>query len=527
MLRVILADGSPRFRALMKELIRWDALGLTYAGGAADGQAAVDAALEVGADILVTDVRLPGMDGLTAIRQLRELCPGCRFVIVSEQSDFCYTQAAIRLGVSDYLLKPVDGEELNAALASLADSMTRKKQADEAQMRRKKLISVLRGQRWLQSVDQANRDYGTRFSQTGRYMVLCVAVCRATESSGVTELAESVVREMSSALLPLCTELETFMLSRLRYAMLLQVEPEKLERFYRDADEAYLALTRRIPRPGGERFFCSVGKSVAGIRDIRSSMESARFYINGRFTHGETGVFFADIAEKPEIWEKEVGKLPRETMHRLETAVEHADEANIRACIRDAFDKYQVGDNPTLYVYLCRSICALLTRKLDQLGISGAHTSAISEDVDSRMENCDTFEMLRETMERLCLEAVRAFLAERRQNPKSYVQLAKQYIDLHYTENITLSVLAEQAHVNAAYLSALFKEEMGVNYTEYLTTLRVERAKLLLTDASLNVSDIAEKVGYNSTRYFSKLFEAQTGIKPGEYRRLYLRHEKR
>ncbi|MCR5575655.1 MAG: response regulator [Oscillospiraceae bacterium] len=244
MLRVILADGGPRFCSLLKDTIRWNELGLELAGEAADGQAAVDAALHAKADVLITDVQLPGMDGLTVIRQLRELCPACRFIIVSEHAEFCYTQAAIRLGVSDYLLKPLDGEELNAALASLADSMTRSRQADEAQIRRKKLVSVLRGQRWLHSAEQANRDYGTRFSQTGQYMVLRLAVCRATESSGATELAETVMRELKGALSPLCTDLETFMLSRLRYAMLLQVEPAELERFRRTAEETYLALTR-------------------------------------------------------------------------------------------------------------------------------------------------------------------------------------------------------------------------------------------------------------------------------------------
>ena len=527
MYRVILVDDDPQYRSMLKHTIRWDILGLKLAGEYGRGEDALRALPEANADIVITDMRLSDMDGLAMIRQIREFSPDCRIVIVSEHRDFGYLQAAIRLAVSDYLPKPVDGEEINAALRTLSEAMAHEKQVGEAHLRRKKLVSVLRGQRWMHSVEQTNRDYGTHFSQSGRFMVLCVAVCRATESSSATELAESVVQQMKQALAPLCTEMEAFMLSRLRYAMLLQVEPENLERFYKTADEAYLALTRRIPRPEGERFFCSVGRAVAGIREIRVSMESAHFYINGRFTHGETGVFFADIAEKPEIWEKEIGKLPREAMRKLETAVEHADEPAIRACIREVFDSYRGEDNPTLCIYLCRSICALLTGKLGQLGISGAQTRAITEDVDNRVDNCDTYDMLRETMERLCLEAVRAFLAERQQNPKSYVQIAKSWLDMHFAENVTLSVLAEQAHVNAAYLSALFKEEMGVNYTEYLTNLRVEHAKKLLTDASMNISDIAQRVGYNSMRYFSKLFESQTGIKPAEYRRLYLRHEKR
>ena len=527
MLRVILADDEKHIRSLLKYLIHWEELGLELVGEFDNGQDVVDAAGKLPADIIVSDIQMPGMDGLTMIREVRELRPDCRFVIISGFRHFEYAQKAVKLGVSDYILKPIDEDELNAALAGLVKSMKPRQKPDTAWARKKKLIAVVLGQRKPGSVAELNREYGAHFSETGCFMVLWMAICRTERDSSVAEFAERILAHLKGRIEPLCTDLDSFMVTRLRYALLLQVEPENMTAFIRTVDEAYGMLIRRESRPEGERFYLSVGKSVQNVGEIRASTESAKFFINGRLTFGESRVYVADNIRKAAAWQNETRKMPSEAVRRLENAIEQMDEPRIRETVREVFDDWQGEENPTLYIYLCHELCEVLTHKLGNLGVSAAQRRTVSEDADARIENCDRIDMLREAMERVCLEAVRTYLTDRRENPKSYVQVAKSYLDAHYAENITLAVLAEQAHVNAAYLSALFKEEMGVNYSEYLTALRMEHAKTLLTDVSRNVSEVAEAVGYNSTRYFSKLFETQTGIKPGEYRRLYLRHEGR
>ena len=97
-----------------------------------------------------------------------------------------------------------------------------------------------------------------------------------------------------------------------------------------------------------------------------------------------------------------------------------------------------------------------------------------------------------------------------------------EYIEQHYSQPLTLTQLADKVNLTDSYFSKLFKEETGKNYREYLTERRMEEARNLLMDENMNISEIAEAVGYNNTRYFSRLFETQTGVKPSEYRRLYL-----
>ena len=119
----------------------------------------------------------------------------------------------------------------------------------------------------------------------------------------------------------------------------------------------------------------------------------------------------------------------------------------------------------------------------------------------------------------LCLDG-------KQDNAQVYVNLAKKYIDEHYAEEISLQTIADLAHVNAAYLSSVFKKTTGINYLTYLTEVRMEKAKELLCQLDMNLSQIANAVGYTSTRYFSKTFENEVGMKPSEYRRVYLREQR-
>lgn len=526
MLRVILADDEVHIRNLLKYLVHWDELGLEFAGDYDNGCDVLRAMKEMPADIIITDIEMPEMDGLGMIQELHSIAPDCRYIIISGYRDFEYARAAVKLGVSDYILKPIDEEELNAALAGLVQSLG-KRQVGIGSSIRKKLVSAVLGQQILRSVEEVNREYDCHFTPTGRFMVLWMSICRAERDNSVSELAERVMSVLKRRLTPLCTDLEHFMLTRQSYAMLVQIEQEDMPEFIRMVDEAYGELTRRERRSGGERFYFSVGRAVDSIEEIKSSMESARFFINGRLTYGESRVYFADNMRLADVWQKENRTLPPESIREIERDMERMDELRFRETVRKLFDAYRGEKNATLYIHLCRSICEVIALKLGQLGVNGSEVRTFLEETDIQLDNCDTIDMLRETVEGLGLSAIRTYLAGRRQNPHSYVQLAKDYIDSHYAENITLNLIADQAHINPAYLSALFKEETGVNYIDYLTSLRMEKAKALLTDASLNLSQIAEMVGYNSARYFSKIFETQMGIKPSEYRRLHLRRDRR
>ena len=119
MYKVIIADDELHIRNLLKYLIHWEELGLTFAAEYDNGADVVGHVEREHIDIIITDIQMPGMDGLDMIRAVREADPDSRFIVISGYRDFAYAQTAVKLGVSDYILKPIDEEELNAALAAL------------------------------------------------------------------------------------------------------------------------------------------------------------------------------------------------------------------------------------------------------------------------------------------------------------------------------------------------------------------------------------------------------------------------
>ena len=526
MRKVIIADDELHIRNLLKYLVHWEQLGLTFAAEYDNGAEVVAHIEQEHIDIIITDIQMPGMDGLDMIRKVRETDPECRFVVISGYRDFAYAQAAVKLGVSDYILKPIDEDELNAALAAIIETESEDggKQGKRDD-RRKHFLPVLRGQRVISDAAQANREFGFHFAPSGCYFVAWMSICRAKKQENTTERAQKKIEILKDRLEGCCHDFESFMLSNLAYVILMQCAPDRKGELLRAVHDAYQELLRK-EIPGDElRYYLSVGKAVCELGEIRDSMESARFFIAGRIHYGTRRVYIADYMQYADALQSQNIRIPYETSRSLGSALERADEVAIKGAIQDAFSFYQESSpkNSTLCFAIGRQIGELLVQKLGQFGINPGETRGIMEDLENRLDNSDTEEQIQIVVENICTEAVHRHLVAGRTDQNAYVLQVKAYIDSHYAENISLALLAEKIHINPAYLSTLFKNEIGVNYQDYLTAVRIDKAKQLLANEPMNISQIADAVGYGSARYFSKIFEAQTGVKPAEYRRLRMR----
>lgn len=526
MLKVIIADDELHIRNLLKYLIHWEELGLTFAAEYDNGPDVVEHVEREHIDIIITDIQMPGMDGLDMIRAVRETDPNSRFIVVSGYRDFAYAQTAVKLGVSDYILKPIDEDELNAALAALVGNGGGEgREQDKRDERRKSFLPVLRGHRVVMDAEQANREFGFHFMPSGCYFVAWMAICRAKRQENTTERAQKKMEILKDRLESCCHDLESFMLSDLTCALLLQCAPDRRDEVLRTACDAYQELLRK-EIPGDElRYYLSVGKAVYDLREIQGSMESARFFIAGRIQYGTRRVYIADYMQCADALQSQSIHIPYETGRSLDSALERTDEAAMKQAIRDAFAFYRVTGqkNPTLCFAIARQIGEVLVQKLSQFGASPGKTRRVMEELETRLDNSDTEEQVQAVVENICGEAVHRHLLGGRTEQNAYILQAKSYIDAHYGENISLALLAEKIHINPAYLSTLFKNEVGVNYQDYLTAVRIDKAKQLLAGEPMNISQVANAVGYGSARYFSKTFEAQTGIRPAEYRRLRMR----
>jgi len=174
---------------------------------------------------------------------------------------------------------------------------------------------------------------------------------------------------------------------------------------------------------------------------------------------------------------------------------------------------------PDLPLEVGREIAAVFARTVNQLGLdSGA---ALVTDLMRRLNKITVADAIPREVERFVLTRLDAFLEAKRFQDSRPIRLAKQYINDHFHESITLEDIAGVVHLNAVYFSVIFKREVGINFSDYLIQMRIEAAKALLKESHMTINEIAERVGYRDSRYFSKLFRKIVGVYPNEYRKLY------
>ena len=277
----------------MKYLVHWEELGLTLEGEYDNAQDAVAKMQQEPADIVITDICMPGMDGLEMIEQIQQSNRDCRFILISGYRDFEYAKKAIGLGVSEYIVKPINEEEINKTLRKVLTG-TVKERREDAQTRelRQKLFPLLvrKGKNVEPDVGKA---YGFRFAEDGYYRVLQLGFCNCSEEDdtrGIISEFTDAVREDVGAY---CYEMEGFPLSDLRYDVLLQYEKERDGQIIRCLDMVYRNMVQRHKEDLPYRFYLSAGKAVTSIAEIYKSIDSAHFFMSGRL--GANHIVIRDI----------------------------------------------------------------------------------------------------------------------------------------------------------------------------------------------------------------------------------------
>jgi two-component system response regulator YesN len=176
---------------------------------------------------------------------------------------------------------------------------------------------------------------------------------------------------------------------------------------------------------------------------------------------------------------------------------------------------------PRLALAFCEAVVELMISTFDNLQVPVSNKEAFRKQAQARFCACSSFEGLRTALLHVVREEIAQRLAEKQQHMALYAQQAMNYIDKHYADTVTLEVIAEKLHITPVHLSVVFKRETGMNYSKYLAAVRIEKSKALLKQPDMNLSQVANAVGYDSTSYFSNLFRKHTGLKPAEYRRLH------
>jgi two-component system response regulator YesN len=533
MVKVVIADDEPRVLQLIKELVDWEGLALNLVGEAEDGLAAFELIQTAQPEIVVTDIRMPGIDGLELVRRCRAIGLRTSFIIISGYKHFEYAQNALRYGVEEYLVKPIDERELNLVLDRLCrrhfEESGKRDQVRALQDQLEKSREILRqqfahvlaftpDQLPSASLPVMNAEYQVTLTE-GCLLALAVRVDGSdieVDDHHIHTVADKLSALIERALIAQCAEVLTL---RQGAVVIVIVNTTTLEgcrlipkRVYDDTQKllhAYAYLHGTVGIGTLETELHQVAQSV----QVAFRAQTARLTLGVDRTIDGAVLRYASVSVRDVITATSEGQFVR--------LIEAFDLSGIAQWIRATYATvFSLRDAPPgLLLEVADEIGSLFAHTVTQLGLdSGAGLAA---ELTRRLNKVMTAKAIPEEVERFVVKRLDAFLEAKRFQDTRPIRLAKQYIADHYHEAITLEDIAGVVHLNPVYFSVVFKRETDTNFSDYLIQVRLEAAKALLKDTHYNLNQIAERVGYHDPRYFSKLFRRVVGIHPHEYRKLY------
>ncbi|MDR3051995.1 MAG: response regulator [Oscillospiraceae bacterium] len=517
MLKVFLVDDEIVIREGIRNNVRWDEHGLTLCGEAPDSEIALSVIQEVKPDILVTDIRMPFMDGLELCRRVTSTMPWVHVVILSGHDDFAYAQEAISLGVKEYLLKPVSAHALEQVLLRIAANIEqeRAQQADVNALKRQLdsssrllqqscLMSLLEGADEQDVLQQARKLRMNLLAN--HYLVMLVSVAGG-QFLQVRAVMERFADGYGGAV-HLCVRG-----GRMAALVMGDTVADLEERAYAFAQ----AIKHEAERGGDVGLRVSIGVPVHRLAALGQSLASATSLMpatdgrnqimgatDGKYFHG--GV-------PPELMQ--LNLLP------LYEQLQYADADSATAVIQGYLQPLgsALAQSPLMTNYVIVDMLLAASRIVRQCGCDPADVLPETLQVHTLLGEIRS---VQDILDRVGGLLARALACRDKHSPlrrSAAVRKACQYIEANYQNPaIMLRDVAEHVALSNNHFCTVFSQEMGSTFIEYITLLRMEKAQAFLKGTDLSSSEIAEQIGYNDTHYFRYLFKKHTGMNPRDYR---------
>ena len=543
MLKIFLAEDEVVVRETIKRMIPWEELGFELVGEAADGEMALPLLIRQQPDLLITDIKMPFMDGLTLARLAKKEIPGLKVVILSGYDDFNYAKQAIGIGVEDYLLKPITKNALIERLSEIRsryehektqkeyyEKFQREMQAYEKNSSRDFFEALVGGSMDMMEVYKRAEKLGLDIVAEA-YNVLIFTMNCDEDFSGQRdeyssweaeslELLENFFAGHSSAML--------FRSNIFSYGVLLKGQRETIEENTRACvDEIRKILSRQ---DGRREWFLAVGQSVERLSQIQKSYHTASRAFSQRYLYDENILYYDEMEtmEHPggQAETEDNAYLQKVDVNALNPAIlqkflSNGLQEETENFVKDYF--YAIGQEP-MESLVFRNYVILNVRFSVISFIKGLGCDT------NEMESADTEEVLAESGKNMesaiayAKKMISQAIEIRDQNSgnknRSILKTAVDFIDSHYMdEEISLNTVANVANVSSNHFSALFSQNMGQTFIEYLTSLRMNKAKELLRCTGMRSSEIAGEIGYKDAHYFSYLFKKTQGMTPSNYRK--------
>ncbi|MDQ6598921.1 response regulator transcription factor [Bacillus salipaludis] len=525
MMKVIITDDEVQIRKGLRMKVNWEEEGFQIAGEASNGVEALELLRSLDIDVVITDMRMPIMDGIEFAKRCQLEFPNVKVVVLSGYSDFEYVRGSMKEGVKDYLLKPVAPDELIEILTKIRKEIEveKRNQAESARLQRlvHSQLQEVQEQFLLYLVKEEWLELGM-VTERLRQLRLEELVNENTEVQFVTvEIRENTgnpnrLKELWLTFQMVCKEIakghfRTYSFYDPSYAnmihFILLLDSEK--------ENSPVSLVKKLQRSVKELLNL---ETVIGIGNVTSGIANYKTgYISSLLAWSQSQLGSQSQVMDGSNVKKEVFEFSPDMERKLTNGIESVNY--------DAFKEnihILLGGDRNLSIM---SFTFAANRVLFLLGSLAKKYNIETIDFQNLMWKCqqsiwelNSHNKVIEYLLQLAKLIIEKVQMARFSNGKLIVASVQQYLDQHYASEISLSLLSELFHINSAHLSETFKNTVGQNFSDYLVQLRLEKARDFLKDRQLKIIDVANLAGFSNSGYFSTVFKKYFGQTPVEFR---------
>ena len=534
MIKIMVADDEPLQRQYLRTVLEEFPRKYKIVAEADNGEDAVTLGIETRPDIVFLDIRMPGLDGIEVARQLRVALPDAKIVIVSAYSEFHYAQQSVGLGLAEYLLKPVESSEILDLAQRLSDEIEAEQEKRcELENTKATLKDALPFIRIGFVMDLINgnltdeAEMKTRTAFFGIKNPLCLAMniwldSLTTQNNFRSELEKQIVqRQVSEAIESSLVEWpEHFFISlgNGQYTVLLAAEESFDDASIKDmATNLGNHICEYVRTKTSSTVTVGIGRMGHGPNGIARSYREASVAGEYRILYGGDQPIHADDVEAT----SEYANVLRQGYEKnLVMAVCMGDWDRTVRSFLSLWTEYISEDTQLVRVRLkITEICTVVVRAAVESSIAYDSLEESLAQLEQQIARETNMDVMKEKVVNWLNDLVSKIRTSREFRNVNLIDKAVRYMEENFQREIGLDDVAKQVYLSTCYFSRLFKQVKGWSFTEYLTHVRMEEARKLLTTTSYSVAEIAMRVGFRDARYFSQVFKKHAGKTPGSYRR--------
>lgn len=481
MYTVMIAEDELLVRMGIASSVPWMQMGMRLVAEATDGEAALNAFYKYQPDIVITDIRMPKIDGIELIRLIREADKDCAIVVITNVEHKDTMDEVSRLGVSDFLLKAtMKRDDIAATMLRVRENLPEKSDPqampeDNGKLWREFLLGNASGKAFCEQFAKANL---ACFAPHG-FVLLAI---RPSENMSL-RLETSLVNLFKHRL----SEKESFEIVELEHGIVAALAREKYDTDW--VERALTTLARYVQDNFGETLCFAVQHHPSDPEEVRSSLRQAIGYI-----------------QQPAFFDQSVLRLNRRCLPEFPEISEAAKA--LRKCIPLSIKGATLARSAD-YLEDLPGALSMSWRNGMKSAIEILEMLGISHDAEFAGVHAMVHEIVNATQQ--TVESIWAGV-------RPEICAAIDYIENHITEALSIRQVAESVGYHPAYFSSLFKRELGMSYSDFLTSIRIQRAKEMLNHGGLTLQEIAESCGFSDLSYFSTKFKRTVGITPSQWR---------